>query len=56
MVLGDNRNASLDSHVWGPLPKNDVIGTAVLRYWPLNRLGSIRFPAPARGPGDGELG
>ena len=46
MVLGDNRNASFDSHLWGPLPERDVIGTAVLRYWPLNRLGPIRFSAP----------
>ncbi|MGC6483459.1 MAG: signal peptidase I [Synechococcus sp.] len=43
-VLGDNRNASLDSHLWGPLDQERVIGTAVWRYWPLNRFGSIRFP------------
>jgi len=42
-VLGDNRNASLDSHVWGPLPRDEVIGTAIWRYWPLNRFGPIRF-------------
>jgi signal peptidase I len=47
MVLGDNRNASFDSHLWGPLPRRAVIGTAVLRYWPLNRLGPIRFSTPA---------
>ena len=39
LVLGDNRNASLDSHLWGSLPRKAVIGTAVLRYWPLNRFG-----------------
>ena len=42
-VLGDNRNASLDSHIWGELPDERVIGTAVWRYWPLNRFGPIRF-------------
>ena len=47
MVLGDNRNASLDSHLWGPLPTEDVIGTALWRYWPPNRFGPIRFSASA---------
>jgi len=50
-VLGDNRNASLDSHLWGPLPQERVIGTAVWRYWPLNRFGPIRFPLQT-GSGD----
>jgi signal peptidase I len=45
LVLGDNRNASLDSHLWGPLPEQEVIGTAVWRYWPLQRFGPIRPPA-----------
>ncbi len=45
-VLGDNRNNSLDSHLWGPLPEKNVVGIAVLRYWPLNKLGRIRFPTP----------
>ncbi len=43
-VLGDNRNNSLDSHIWGPLPEERVIGTAIWRYWPLTNFGPIRFP------------
>ena len=43
-VMGDNRNESLDSHLWGPLPEEFVIGTAIWRYWPLNQFGLIRFP------------
>lgn len=46
LVLGDNRNASLDSHLWGPLPRDRVIGTAVVRYWPLQRLGLLPRQPP----------
>ena len=33
-VLGDNRNDSSDSHMWGYLPEDNVIGKALLIYWP----------------------
>lgn len=57
LVLGDNRNASLDSHLWGPLPRQQVIGTAVWRYWPLRRFGPIRFSPFGTGQGeDDQLG
>lgn len=38
-VLGDNRIASLDSRVWGPVPENLVTGRPILRVLPFEKLG-----------------
>jgi signal peptidase I len=41
LVLGDNRNNSCDGHFWGPVPRENIIGRAAFRFWPLTRLGDI---------------
>jgi signal peptidase I len=37
-VLGDNRNQSSDSHSWGYVPTGNVVGKALIIYWPLEEL------------------
>ena len=38
-VMGDNRPNSSDSRVWGPLPRNDIIGRVDLRLLPVGKSG-----------------
>jgi signal peptidase I len=40
-VLGDSRDASNDSHVWGPAPRHQFLGRARLRFWPPGRIGGL---------------
>ena len=41
-MMGDNRTGSFDSRFFGPVPEDDLIGEAIIRFWP---------PARAGGPG-----
>ena len=43
-VLGDNRNQSTDSHSWGFVPLEDLVGKALVVYWPLDAVKVIKLP------------
>lgn len=50
-VLGDNRNNSSDSHNWGTVPIDYVIGRAIFVYWPPEQWGIIEyFPTASAAP------
>jgi len=40
-MLGDNRNLSRDSHYWGFLAANKILGRVWIRYWPVTHFGSL---------------
>ncbi|UWG98152.1 signal peptidase I [Dehalobacter sp. DCM] len=40
-VLGDNRNESRDSHEWGVLAKENIIGRVVYTIWPIDHMGAM---------------
>jgi signal peptidase I len=43
-VLGDNRNNSSDSHMWGFVPIEDIVGRALLIYWPFSEITILDSP------------
>lgn len=40
-MMGDNRAHSDDSRQWGCEPRDDILGVARVRYWPLDRIGLL---------------
>ncbi len=41
LVMGDNRDSSLDGRRFGPIPVDEIVGEAMLRIWPLDRFGGL---------------
>ncbi len=45
LPLGDNRIHSRDGREFGPIPKESIVGKAMFRYWPIERIGIIKHPS-----------
>lgn len=43
-VLGDNRNQSSDSHSWGYVPYSNIVGKALVVYWPVDQFKILDQP------------
>ncbi len=47
LMLGDHRNNSSDGHVWGFVPRENLVGKAMCVFWPPNRIGTLdKMSAP----------
>lgn len=54
LMLGDHRNNSNDSHVWGFVPRDNILGKAICVFWPPTRVGLVDrlsfHPRPPEAP------
>ena len=41
-LMGDNRNHSNDSRRFGPVRRENIVGQAIFRYWPIPQLGTLK--------------
>ena len=46
-VMGDNRDHSQDSRVFGPISRDLIVGRAWIRYFPIDRVGFLETPTYA---------
>lgn len=44
LLLGDNRQFSYDSRMWGALPTKNIVGLVRIRLWPLNEMTAFAAP------------
>src|SRR5271168_1403901 len=44
-VMGDHRDSSNDSRMFGPVPRQFIYGKAVFAYWPVDHFGSLALSA-----------
>jgi len=44
-VMGDHRDSSNDSRMFGPVPRQYIYGKAVFAYWPADHFGSLTSPS-----------
>lgn len=42
-VMGDHRDSSNDSRMFGPVPRQYIYGKAVFAYWPVDHFGSLEL-------------
>ncbi len=49
LLIGDNRPCSSDGRVWGPVPKDQIVGKAFFRYWPFSVAGKLEIASYGEG-------